>query len=560
MPLPSSFGLCLDPNESRYVFETFGLPPVSVQLTIPHPDSIEDPAAKAKAAADRNQIRDQFMLEENSEGAVVYCLCRDSATGIQRIWRIYKHKNETYAFRRAIREQMRRRADSGKINERIRKLHFKHTKLEEMTQQGLQFNAWCRKLEKDGKLKWEELFSQWVDREEEFLKVPLRVRQDILKEFDEKQARSAPVAVTGETEQIQIFGMGPPGTGKSTTLKVLEKIIPNAKRINQDETGGKRNEYLKLATSLSDPASKVSVLLLDKCNHDVRVRRDTYEALRKGRRVFIQFIHPDDDPSTSLENTVKMAYWRINTRGQGHPTLYPCPKLESIIQGFQTSWQNLSTDEMDEAALVFQVDITRSLADIASTILSNLEDCGILTLKSTIKDGLAAKIDGAIADVKAEERRMSLSTNRDKRTLFWSAQITDRSSLDLEDHPELLGLLKEKSTFQLRKAYHCTLLYLGGKDPKSDEEVQTSRHYEAKEGETITLRGMRLHFDGKCIALELEKDFPCSNVHAHVTVALQPGVQPVYSNQLISSGTGQTVNFPVQLQAVITRVVAIDAR
>jgi hypothetical protein len=63
---------------------------------------------------------------------------------------------------------------------------LRHTRAAEMTQQGLQFNAWCRKLEDQKKIVWGELFAKWVDLEEEFLKLSESVRENILAEFDKR--------------------------------------------------------------------------------------------------------------------------------------------------------------------------------------------------------------------------------------------------------------------------------------------------------------------------------------------------------------------------------------
>ena len=41
-----------------------------------------------------------------------------------------------------------------------------------------------------------------------------------------------------------MFAVGPPGTGKSTAFKVIERLLDGFRRVNQDELGAKRANYL----------------------------------------------------------------------------------------------------------------------------------------------------------------------------------------------------------------------------------------------------------------------------------------------------------------------------
>jgi hypothetical protein len=89
----------------------------------------------------------------------------------------------------------------------------------------------------------------------------------------------------------------------------------------------------------------------------------------------------------ALENTVALAFKRIQIRNQAHPTLLPSEKLEGIIVGFSKSWENISDDETDEAALILQVDITSSLADITQvrdTCLKNTFFSCFVFMKLTV--------------------------------------------------------------------------------------------------------------------------------------------------------------------------------
>eukprot|EP00301_Raphidiophrys_heterophryoidea_P025381 c8504_g1_i1.p1 GENE.c8504_g1_i1~~c8504_g1_i1.p1 ORF type:complete len:691 (+),score=162.47 c8504_g1_i1:106-2073(+) len=396
-PAHSRFGLtALLPDHARDLFITFGIGHIQDQFTV----GINDEA--------HTNIRNKFRLENNSEGAVVYVVSRNSISNRLRVCRVYKYKNEDYVFRRAIREQMRSRADSAKVRARIRRLHFRHTRHEAMLQAGLQFNAWCRMRESRGDFKWEWLFSHWVSVERDFEHVTAADRAQALYQFD-KQAAVCPadVGVVSNklaSSQLHLFAMGPPGTGKSTVWRVLERMFEGWRRVNQDDFGGKAGPYHAEIKRLSSNSS-VKAILLDKCNHNTHIRSNACEALAsQGKLVYVMFLHPDDASNEAPSKTVSLAHKRIYGRGMAHLTLFPDVKLGGILSGFAESWEGLTGREKQSAAAVIRVDITLPLPGVVQTVLDGLRDQNLLPPPSTDEE---SQIESAIQAVLNQEQELA---------------------------------------------------------------------------------------------------------------------------------------------------------
>src|SRR5947207_4330861 len=151
--------LCMNPLEDDNFFKKFNLKTVSETIT----------TRSGFLQEDEQKIASIIENGENSEGAVVNCLDKNG-----KVIYVYKHKNFTYVFMRAVREQMRKKASVQSILNRIKNLHIKHPQETELTKQLLQFNAYFRSQSLENQ---ETFFSQWVTWEEKFMNLTEEQRQ-----------------------------------------------------------------------------------------------------------------------------------------------------------------------------------------------------------------------------------------------------------------------------------------------------------------------------------------------------------------------------------------------
>ncbi|KAF8285728.1 hypothetical protein TcYC6_0032400 [Trypanosoma cruzi] len=85
---------------------------------------------------------------------------------------------------------------------------------------------------------------------------------------------------------------------------------------------------------------------------------------------------------------------------------------------------------------------------------------------------------------------------------------------------------------KVQKAFHVTTLYLG-RDACNDPVLLQQLVGLLGESIELTLTSVASDPKGTAIAVRNEGEFPCENVHPHITIANAPGVPPVYSNELL---------------------------
>ncbi|AAZ12975.1 hypothetical protein, conserved [Trypanosoma brucei brucei TREU927] len=96
----------------------------------------------------------------------------------------------------------------------------------------------------------------------------------------------------------------------------------------------------------------------------------------------------------------------------------------------------------------------------------------------------------------------------------------------------------------MQDEFHITTIYLGGKPPQDDELF---KKLQTLEGTSIQVAPVRIASDAKATAIEIRNnnEFPCQNVHPHITIATAPGVPAKYSNELLSKVSTETSDIKV---------------
>lgn len=522
------------PDISQKWFKQVGLGEMPYMHTIYKRDTNYDFSKK------RAEIRSKIYNEENSEGSVVYVIAHDKITGKKRVKEIYKFKNYNYVFWRALREKMRGRSSIERTVRRLRNLHCSVPDLNGMIQEGLEFYAYCWKI--IDKKKWLELFSKWVDVYNEFKTIDTEIRLKYFEEFNELNKKNS---------QIQIFPIGIPGLGKSTLLKTIEKLLPNAIRVNQDECHGSPKLYHKNIRKFSNDKS-YKYLLLDKCNHNLAVRQAAYDGMNLQKVVYIIFYHPKDignqNPLNNntfnnlcLDNAILTAKQRINMRGSGHLNLYPSQKLRNILAGFKDSYQSLTEEEIDSASAIIPIDITLNPTDMIIAFLSSL------VRRNIINKYNEDKIPEIYGQVAKEESELAKKNGSKFKTLYWGVFV------DEIDRILNLGLVnkelkKNKHLAPKIDELHCTMLFV-----KNGVDETPYKEYENKKVDLIITH---VAYDKKIMALRVNPTFPCDNKHPHITLALAKGVRPVYSNQMLENPIEDIKLFkPFVIKGTVIRII-----
>lgn len=85
----------------------------------------------------------------------------------------------------------------------------------------------------------------------------------------------------------------------------------------------------------------------------------------------------------------------------------------------------------------------------------------------------------------------------------------------------------------VQKTFHVTTIYIGRGHARIDPALL--RQLIELRGTSIELTLTRVVSDpkGTAIAVRNDGEFPCQNIHPHITIANAKGVSPVYSNELL---------------------------
>jgi len=529
---PSIQGLtALDPEETIRIFTNFGLYTVTkmMQTSIANIHT-------------RQNIRHIYESEKNSEGAVVYC------TDINNnVVHMYKHKNYTYIFARAVREKMRARGNSNVIISRIDNLHIDHPNKKQLLEYYLQFNAWLRIQEK-GKIKWSSVFDQWVSFECQFEKIPIDMREKYLQDFDSQQTNQLVLA----------FISACPGIGKTTIGIALAKLIGGI-HISQDGFKPKtaRRDFLNKIKETIKNTPTVPIVI-DKTNATKQNRED-YDFI--GPLVWLQFVHPEDSDN-DIQNLVKIGMSRIQSRGYGHNTLFPDEKLTGIMKGFSERWEPLTPEESDKSIMHIKIDATDDQNCQLTYLIDQLYYNNIIN-----KQYSQEEINSALEESRLCEETLREQNETRIKTLYWSADVSNDDYVELMQNQIIRNILDTwkhtimKDSEKISNDFHVTLGYFQ-KSPQTDTEKELDNYWKIRMNTIIQFKVKAIIYNTKAFAFEIEKEeLFVGNEHLHITVGTAPGIQPKYSNELFNAPDKTYINLSAsdinKISATVTRHIMI---
>lgn len=311
----------------------------------------------------QKEIENYFEHKNNSEGAVVTCV-----NELNEIIYTYKHKNIRYIYERALREQMKKNAHNLKIIERFRTIHIFHPNHEKLLEKFLNFNSWFVSMnlsEKDKEL----FFSNWVRMMEKFESFS----------SDEQQSFQNINNLNNTNTLTVIMTIGLPGSGKSFLARCSDHIInSNNKKcchLEQDMFGANKPYQKAISEKLKD--MNLQYLILAKANHNILVRKSTYDTLFKSNRnikiiyVVMGNCYENDD----VLSTVNLCVNRINSRGLSHKTLFGKSdnEINTIISNiFVKDWQGLTKEELAHNNVI-NVDINKNKMEMIKMFCQNMQ-------------------------------------------------------------------------------------------------------------------------------------------------------------------------------------------
>ena len=503
---------------------------------------------------------DEFRYAENSEGAVVYCLDLEG-----NVVYIYKDKNCTYIFWRAVREQLRNRANTKIFVERLNHPQFKDLSgKDELIIKAVQFRSFFFKLTQEEQT---QFFSKWNDYYTAFEGLSQSEKEALVLTVPLDPIKTA--SNDGEIKQVPlqvIVMISPPGGGKTTTAKSLEFLFNTSqypkycKHLEQDmfvdpkePKKAKQSYNDAIATNAYDP--NIKMLILAKVNHTCVMRQETRDILNKTGRpyhmVYIVF------QLQSAEFYVE----RINERGMAHRTLRPSDETFGIICRFlKEARANLLTSEEESTAIYINPRLPKE--ENLRQIVDFLATQG---MSDIVLD--AEMIDRAFENVSSYEAEnlqfaMSIETTVDSvkkpkpvrkpKPVTEKVPLYDALVFSPNNVMEQISSLVEIE-HNIKNTFHLTIeFYPKGKPLRTDLVF----------GEQVSVIVIGYVSDEKAMALVLDKGditakLQVSAENPHITFALADGVKPFYSNELIKKSIDErTVHMftePVTLVGTIER-------
>ena len=426
----------INPLVADDIFRSFNLPTVTITNTATTDEEIK-------------KIEHIVENDDNSEGAVVNCIDNNG-----NVIYVYKHKNYTYVFRRAVREQMRKKASMKAILRRLSVLHIQHPNAEALTQEMLQFNAYYRLLPASEQ---HIFFSQWVTHEEKFNTLNNNQKQELLKRYSENVKKNGTLTV------YMIVAM--PGSGKSYLARALKQLFskymdPNTiVHLEQDMFVQSHDKNGKNASKAYDDAikkamndPKTQMLILAKSNHNKLVRNKTYDLLdkcpREIERVYITITCTDEslEQPEQLQVSKNICIERIKLRGNAHTSMVNLndSEIANIMDSvFVKQWEPLSDEEQQYPCV--SLDISASREQNLISCIAQLYENGITDKYEFKTTDLQDAHNTVLADdAKILNHNIANPNNSQKKSKVLYDELAVQGMITIPDLDKQLDFLVKK--------------------------------------------------------------------------------------------------------------------
>lgn len=491
-----------------------------------------------------NKMYKYFETQLNSEGAVVYY-----TNGPNTVF-TYKHKNYDYIFKRALREKMRAKASTTNIIRRLENLHITHENHKEMLEWGLQFNAYYRSLSEEMQSTFFENWNTWFEK---FNKLS---EEEITQIYDKHIFNENSVDVLN----VMMF-TAIPGSGKSFVARILKELLSrlgiNTVHLEQDmfyiENDKKRMASKTYEKEIGKAMNNndVKCIILTKSNHNINVRKTTYNTLSKcARRVNITYVTFNCDDG--IEKMRDICVDRIMNRGFAHNSLYGKPKSEIygiVTNTFVNGWEPLTKEEKSNNVITLNIEDDKNANVMNCVYQMEYID---LFLKNNICEN---EITELINNLDEHDKKFANDNKKKfdatpKKVLYDCITINTSDIIDAINNTKELSSEIKLNNLNIKDEFHVTLNYYGGKlDTSLDKFNNDDKH-------KIKIVAYAVDIKAAACMVELPPQLNCEKI-PHITLALASPIKASYSSTLIeyaiSSDTLINIE-PVYIEGITKRI------
>jgi predicted kinase len=332
---------------------------------------------------------------------------------------------------------------------------------------------------------------------------------------------------------------GLPGSGKSTTMRILSKILNCETHnsmpcwVNQDEVkkvkfklSGKTDKqkfcnWIKLLMESQSP-----YIFIDKINLSFE-HRDAIYKLNSNLNYQIILLNFDIPLNICLN--------RIMVR-KGHHNLTSnlgYKKINGILHSLKSQEIDMTVDELTNFTKNIDI-MDDKIIDIICNILNILE----LELKVDIEDIEKAYNESIEYENKLKKLPLyaGLFFDLNKQQIKQISKYIDQLNLDL------IGL-----NLKPVKDPHITCQYTGSKK-ELDKDILLNLNKEY----TVIMKGFAINHDNTliCAYFDIPNDLICYNDHPHMTMLLANGTKPFTSNEVLANNDSFRLDFDEGIEMI----------
>ena len=373
-------------------------------------------------------------------------------------------------------------------------------------------------------------------------------------------------------DKLVIVLVGFPGLGKSTIGRALAQLL-KAGYLTQDDFPSNKGFFAALKAAKG-------IVVADRGNHTLKHREDVLKQVVGAKVVYIDFVGQDADTLFDL------ALERITSRGVRHQKLTTDKGLDiaGIIGQFTTTFQPLSESEVSNSVASIQVDAKQTPLEILAHVQSHLVEAKVMA-KELPQAALQAKLNASLeveegfAKAQAEPAKapsvagsakapagstkapsVAGSTKApagSKKSGPFQLRLKADTALFMKTFASAIEQLPEplKTAAKKKPEHHVTMRFCPPSVP-DEEKIAYKDAFAPFAGKSVLVEPIALVYDDKGAALSVrlpeEVRAQCQSLHPHITIACAPGVQPVYSNELLSKPTEEVTTISLDGATALT--------
>jgi tRNA splicing ligase len=394
-----------------------------------------------------------------------------------------------------------------------------------------------------------------------------------------------PTYKKGDTLTFVLVGF--PGLGKSTIGRALAQLLKGG-YFTQDDYANNRAFFAALKTAVKT----CNFIIADRGNHTEKHRQDVLAQVPGAKVIYIDFVGEDARALMELAET------RINARGVNHQKLTTDKGLNipEILEMFVGQFQPITEEEQRKAVATIRVDPRQTPVEIlnqcqqalveAEIVAKALPDKALeakLAQSMAVEKGFAKASAGScktqvepvakasagsaktqvepvakapsgaepVAKASAGPAKAPSSAEPKKKSGPLQLRLVADTPQFLEAFADAIEQLPEalKAAAKEKKEHHITMRFCAKQVPQEEKDGFRAA-FAPHVGKELAVKSVTIVYDdkGAALAVELPEEVrsQCQALHPHITIGCAPGVQPVYSNELLSKPAGEVTTISLE--------------